>query len=134
MSVQSMKQHGNEQFNNQNFQKAIKTYTKILNSNKFKLVHDDDLSRELLLLKQSTYLMRGRANDKTGRIDSAQKDFGNCINIVDNTKYAYKAKLYRSMLTINNVEHWKRSKRDLESVISVRNCINTRYPYLSFDS
>ena len=104
-SVQSMKQDGNELFKQQKFREAIETYTNILNRKEFNHVHDDDLSRELLLLKQSTYLMRGRANDKAGRIDSAQKDFGNCINIVDNTKYAYKAKLYRSMLSINNIEH-----------------------------
>ena len=121
-SVQSLKNYGNELFTQRKWTEAIRVYTKILNHKEYKHVNDDDLSIDLLLLKQSTYLMRGRANANAGRIDYAKKDFDNCINILDSTKYAFKAKLCRSKLKIDNVEHWKRSKRDLQSIINVSKC------------
>ena len=117
-SPQYIKRHGNKLFKQRNFKEAINQYTTALSHRLF--THDDDdVSLCTLLLKQSLYLMRGRAYFNVGKTYHAKKDFDCCINISDDTKYAYKAKLVRSMLNIDSIEYWKSCKRDLETITKV---------------
>ena len=64
--------------------------------------------------------MRGRAFAMEGKNDFAKANFDRCVKVLDNTKYAYKAKLVRAQLEIDTIEHWRTSKTDLESILNVK--------------
>ena len=121
ISPQEIKNHGNELFKQSKFNEAINQYTTAL-SHKVFAHDDDDLAVDTLLLKQSLYLMRGRAHFQIGKTCDAKEDFDSCTNILDSTKYAYKAKLVRSYVPIDSLQWWQATKRDLQTVINVRWC------------
>ena len=118
--VEDLKKQGNDLFINRKYEEAIRVYSKVLNHPSFRGVTNDGMEPKEILLKQSFYLMRGRAYENVGKSERAKKDFDMCIEILDNTKYAFKARLVRAQLDIQTVEHLKLAKLDCEAVMKVK--------------
>ena len=117
--LQHIKLHAKSLYEQSKFQDAIKQYSKLLHHEQYKNVDDDDLSIDALLLKQKTYLMRGRCYVHLDETEKAKQDFDQCIEIFQTTKSAYMAMLFRARLKIETVEHLNIAKTDLESIINV---------------
>ena len=121
---EEIKRQGNELFTRRRYEDAIKLYGKALAHPNFRTVQSSsNMKGDDILLKQSIFLMRGRAYGNLDKLEHAKNDFNKCIEILDHTKYAYKARLVRAQLQINTMEHMRLSKLDCEAVINVKSLI-----------
>ena len=86
------------------------------NENKEK-IESDDYDKEVKIYEQKLLVIRGQGYLAIGRPKNAKKDFDACVKLLQGTKENYQARLHRSKLKINHVDHLHEAEADLKLII-----------------